>query len=425
MGIESLSDADLFALKAGRLDKVSDEGLMALKQQSTSQIQQPTKEKPKNVLERNFPEQVKTIGQSQELGAGKGYGDLLSEAAYNAGGRVTDVLSSLPAPIAAGAGMATNMAVQSIPALVGGAIGKTFQPAANAIANRLMTSAVKPSITSMEGTVYGKTAVDAAKNPTLAALTPTETTVIKGSPAQQAIDTMLKEGITVSPGGMSKLNTKIMDLNKQITDIISTSGKTVDKADVASRIQDVIGRIERTNPTPQDAIKDVERVYTQFMQNGIVPRNVPVPQAQQLKQGIYQVLRDKYGTISSDTNEAMKGLARGFKETISKAHPEVNALNAQESKLLNALDVSERQVLMNAKSNPLGLSLLTSNPLKWAAFMADKSPMFKSLLARMLYSGELPATAGMAVGGGISAASGRNNQQGALATLAAQQNNNQ
>lgn len=423
MGIESLSDADLFALKANRLDKVSDAGLEALKQ-PTAEV--PVQQRPKTVLERNFPDQYPyKLGGTLDkpLGEGKGPMEILSDAAYGAGGRVTDVLSSLPAPIAAGAGYATNVGLQSLPMFIGGAVGKLLQPSAKGAAESLMQSAIKPTPGTLTGNIYGQVAVDAARNPTLAAISPTQQGIVKGSPAKQAIETMLEEGISVSPGGVAKMRGLVDDLNNKITAAIQSSGATVDKSQVASRINDVVSRIERTNPTPQDALKDVEKVYTQFMQNGLVPKNIPVTQAQELKQGIYRVLRDKYGTISSDTNEALKGLALGFKEEVAGAVPAISNLNKQESKLLNALSVSEQKILSEANKNKLGISLMIKDPLRWGMFMADKSPLFKSMLARMLYSGKVPETAGLAAGGAYSAIQSTPSYRGSLAEIANQQNN--
>lgn len=110
---------------------------------------------------------------------------------------------------------------------------------------------------------------------------------------------------------------------------------------------------------------------------------IPVELAQELKKGTYRVLAGKYGEVGSATTEAQKALARGLKEGISDAVPQVAGLNARESALLKTLDVAERRALMDANKNPLGLSALAHNPGAWAAFMADRSAAFKGLAARM------------------------------------------
>lgn len=112
--------------------------------------------------------------------------------------------------------------------------------------------------------------------------------------------------------------------------------------------------------------------------------SLPIQLAQQLKQGTYKVVDKKYGQLGNAETEAQKALARGLKEGIAEAAPEVSKLNARESDLINTLKVTERRALMDANKNPMGLSLLANNPASWAAFMADKSALFKSLVARTL-----------------------------------------
>lgn len=113
---------------------------------------------------------------------------------------------------------------------------------------------------------------------------------------------------------------------------------------------------------------------------------MPVQLAQKMKQGTYQALAKKYGQIGSADTEAQKGLARGLKDEIANAVPDVGALNRTESELINALTVSERRALMDMNKNPMGLSALAHSPAAWAAMMADKSALFKSLAARALNS---------------------------------------
>jgi hypothetical protein len=137
---------------------------------------------------------------------------------------------------------------------------------------------------------------------------------------------------------------------------------------------------------------------------------MPVQLAQQLKQGTYRAISDRaYGEQGSASIEAQKALARGLKEEIAANVPEVRALNAEESKLLTALPLVERRVLMDANKNPAGLSWLARTPEAFAGFMLDRSPLFKSLVARMLNKqakstipvmGLLGAPAGVAVSQG-------------------------
>ncbi len=310
----------------------------------------------------------------------------LDKAGYVAGGKVTDIASDMGAspPIAAGLGAVTNTAISQGPSLIaGGAFAKGAAPLLQGASRELMQSALKPSVKAL-----------------------------KTGQAGQAIDTMLKEGINVTSGGVEKLRSRIGALNDQVTNALAGSNATVDKAQVASRIQDVISRIERTNPTPQDAVKDVEKVYDQFVANKLLPQNIPVQRAQELKTGIYKTLKDAYGMLSSDTVEAKKALARGFKEEVAAKVPAITPLNEEESKLLSALSLTERRVLVSANKNPLSFAALIGNPLRMATFMADRSELFKSLVARMLNAGatQVPATAAR-VGIGANALTNQQPQQ--------------
>ena len=137
---------------------------------------------------------------------------------------------------------------------------------------------------------------------------------------------------------------------------------------------------------------------------------IPVQLAQELKQGTYRALGNKsYGEIGAASTEAQKALARGLREQIAENVPSVVAPLRRESDLMNVLSVAERRALQEASKNPMGLSMLTQNPYAWAGFMADKSALFKSLLARSLHTGGGAAatTAGATTGALIGAESGR------------------
>ena len=100
-------------------------------------------------------------------------------------------------------------------------------------------------------------------------------------------------------------------------------------------------------------------------------------------------------TVAAAETEAQKGLARGLKEGVAEAVPEIAGLNAQESKLITTLNIVEKRALLDLNKNPLSLALLAHNPASFAIYMADKSAPFKSLVARMLNAGkeQIPATA--------------------------------
>jgi len=303
----------------------------------------------------------------------KGASELMDRGAYMAGGAATDALAGkVPPEVAGAAGYLANVGIQAVPTLLGAAAGSIPGSMMKSGARSMMQSALKP----------GKKALETGKG-------------------QAAVETLLKKGVNVTEGGVAKLRSQVDDINAAVEQALKASGASVDKGKVASRVQDVIGKIERTNPTPQDAIRDVEKVYEQFLANKIIPDKIPVSVAQRLKQGIYKVLKDKYGVLGSDTVEAQKALARGLKEEIANVVPEISKLNAKESELLNALVLAEQRTLMAGNKNPAGLTFLATNPKAAAAFLADRSELFKSIVARLMYSAGSPTAT--ATGAGLGA----------------------
>lgn len=111
---------------------------------------------------------------------------------------------------------------------------------------------------------------------------------------------------------------------------------------------------------------------------------IPVQLAQELKQGTYRILDKKYGQVSTAEDEGQKAIARGLKEQVAKAVPEVSGLNAKESELINALKLVERRSLQSGNKNTLGLAPIAPNSLHALSFLLDRSPLATSLLARSL-----------------------------------------
>lgn len=388
--MKEVTDPALLAeLGSGGNKLVTDPALIA--QLEAPETAAPKKEKPSAL--RSFAESaMSNVGKFGLMGLPitgimKGTetaGKLLDRAAYEGGGRVTDAAAKvgMSPNVAAGAGYAANVGLQALPMLLGGEVAKGVSPAFQAEGKRMMQSALKPTLETLRTGKAGK-----------------------------AIDTMLEEGVNVTAGGVDKLQNKITGLNQQIAQLIQNSPATVDKAKVASTLQDALTKFEK-QVTPMSDLAAIEKAWQEFLNHPLLvgKQDIPVKLAQELKQGTYRSLGDKaYGELKGADIEAQKTLARGLKEEIAKAVPQVQPLNAEESKLLNALNVAERRVLMDANKNPAGLGWLTMNPAKFVGFMADRSPLFKSLIARMLYSGseQIPATAARLGIGAFEAANNR------------------
>lgn len=276
----------------------------------------------------------------------------LDQAAYETGGKVTDVTGSPKL------GFAANVAMQAVPAVVGGLGGKVAAPLLEDAATGLMKSALKPTLKDWQ---TGRAAT--------------------------AIQTMLDEGVNVSQGGVMKLRQKIYDLNNEIANKIMASPEVVDKNAVYGPIKETLDKFtKQVNPTAD--VAKIKAAWEEFINHPLLSgSSMPVQLAQELKQGTYRILSKKYGEAGSAETEAQKAIARGLKDQVAQAVPEVSGLNAQESNLITALKVAERRTMMEGNKNPMGLAMLTHNPAAWAAFMADRSGAAKSMLARLLNSG--------------------------------------
>ncbi|HEX3161130.1 MAG TPA: hypothetical protein VHQ92_01005 [Pseudolabrys sp.] len=264
-------------------------------------------------------------------------------------------------PLQSALGYGVHEAVNQLPMLAGLKAPVAASAAAegmNALARETMQSALKPPLKALE---TGK--------------------------AGQAIDTMLDQGINVTRGGAEKLNARIEVINDAIKDYINNSPAIIDKAAVANRLNGLVAKFQK-QVTPLSDVAAIQKAYDEFINHPLLSGDtIPVQTAQAIKQGTYKALGNKsYGELKGADIEAQKGLARGLKDEIASAVPAVRPLNAEESQLLNALSLVERRVLISANKNPMGLGLLTTNPVHFLGFMADRSELFKSLVARMLSS---------------------------------------
>lgn len=238
--------------------------------------------------------------------------------------------------------------------------------------------------------------------------------------AARGIDTLLDQGINVTKGGAQKLQGKVDVLNNQISDLIKNSTAMVDKVEATQHVQGKVDQFMK-QVDPLSDVAAIQSAYDRFMKHPLLPEvtpartveskivdekgkpfkteipasgtnKFPVQLAQEIKQGTHRQLGDKaYGELKGAEVEAQKTLNRGIKDVIAAAVPEVRPLNAVESNYLNGLSLVERRLMMSANKNPIGLGWLTTSPEKFALWMADRSELFKSLVARMLNTGSRAA----------------------------------
>ena len=219
------------------------------------------------------------------------------------------------------------------------------------------------------------------------AMKPAKSDVVSGK-AGQAISTLLDEGINATRGGIDALKGNISDVNNQISSAIANSNAMVDKNAALTHLLNDTTKKFMLQADPLADLNAINKVKKGFIAHPLLPNNdIPVQLAQQIKQGTYGVLSKKFGQLGSAETEAQKALARGLKDQIANAIPEIAGLNVRDSNLYNALNVAEKSRMpLQSNNNLLGLAPLVSQPGAFTAMMLDKSALAKSLLARSVNS---------------------------------------
>jgi hypothetical protein len=167
-------------------------------------------------------------------------------------------------------------------------------------------------------------------------------TTIPLATREARIATGLEEGIPVSRTGSEKLAGLIDDLNEKVkAQIAADPNRAISRQAVAGRLMPTFERVSR-QVNPEADVAAVAGAEQEFTRN--FPAQIPAEQAQAAKVATYQELRKKYGQLGSATVESQKALARGLKEELANAFPELGGLNARESRLIGLDQSLERAV---------------------------------------------------------------------------------
>lgn len=287
-------------------------------------------------------------------GWGTGYGP----AMYELGGKVTDLTGS---PVAGGI---TNFLGNAIPEfLSAGKVVGSPSSLAEGFGTWLMQKAVRP----------GKAARESGD-------------------AARAMQTMLDEVIYPTTSGMDKAGKIAAKLDKLVDAPISKSTANVPVSEITAPIADVMKKAER-QLVPQSDVAAVEDVWTKFLQNPLISglKEIPVQLAHELKKGTYKSLGGKaYGEVGSSSIEAQKALARGAREGVAKAVPEVQEPLARQASMMNVMDVAGDRALLEGNKNLLSLAPIASHPIAAMGFLADRWAALKAFAALQAYHGAKP-----------------------------------
>jgi hypothetical protein len=321
---------------------------------------------------------------------------------------VAKLLSWLPTVEGAAGGILGT--VGGLPGrLTGAALGGAAGAAHEQLGNRLVGNPAPNSATEAMTGMLGQAAIQAGSQGAGEAVTAgmkwagpaLMTSALKPAYAQtekaikavelpRVVRTLLDEGVNVTQRGIGKINTLLKATNDEIKGIIANSRAVVYPERVAAAADDVIASSGRQVAPMADTAASAG-VVDEFMRvHGGAPnlpaRPIPVQEAQALKQGTYKAIGNRaYGETKGAAIETEKALARGLKEGIETAHPEVKGLNAREGALIEAKDAIAKRVAQAANRDPGGIGWIAENPKSFVAFLLARSPAVKSMLARGLY----------------------------------------
>jgi hypothetical protein len=208
-------------------------------------------------------------------------------------------------------------------------------------------------------------------------------TVLGQGERTSMLETGLKEGILPTKAGLEKLQDTIIGINSEIGDKIvagAKSGQAVDASAVVARLDDLYNGFYKNAPNASDYLSDIEKIKQKFIDNHGGP--IPLDTAQEIKKTIYAINRKAYGELSTVAKESNKALARGLKEEIAGIFPEINALNARESALINLEGAIERAVGRIGNRDLVGIG----TPIKGTAFGTLTGSHQAGMLAALLGS---------------------------------------
>lgn len=347
----------------------------------------------------SLPQRLQQLGQAGVMGAMRGgpfavlpavamegqrqYGQGIDRAAYEAGGQVTDVATSMGVPphVAAGFGYLTNVATGAAPMFLGGAVTKGLPLGMEKLGINIMQKAVKPSMTALKTGEWGR-----------------------------AGRTMLEKGIGATRGGISKLDDLIDSAISKVDDAIDAvgPGRMVNrdsiKRELVGELQNIRKRID---------VGDDPRVIAQLWQR-IKSRfddMIPLERAQEAKKAEMAFLRNK-NVYQKDMNPALmagrEAAARGLKKGIEDVVPEIKQLNKELGDLLTVRNVVSPKVEIQGNKDmvgafaPISVAAGRGDAIGTAMAvtqLADRNPWFKSWLARTIFN--IPGPVGLLGGGAI------------------------
>ncbi len=154
---------------------------------------------------------------------------------------------------------------------------------------------------------------------------------------QERISGLTKKGIAKKANEVVNASENALDL---IVDEASRAGKKIDSKEVVKATKDLINFYE--NSAFPEMADTVRKKVDDFVKKG----EIDVKEAQEFKKNTYAILRNSYGKLTNAEDETAKQIARGVKEQLEIAIPEIKnmSLNKKLAIYGKARDLMERRI---------------------------------------------------------------------------------
>jgi len=197
---------------------------------------------------------------------------------------------------------------------------------------------------------------------------------IKKTSAQlkKEISIGLDEGILPNEGGLEKLNKTVSEIEGvQETAVSAKMPYFVSKDEALQHVPDIIAEYQKKSVFPAESKSIIESATKKFIEEH--GDWISLDHAVNMKKGIYEDLRGKYGkqtTAPSEMVDWNKAVARGLKDSVYKAvvdaNPSLKALGEKEGALLGLKSAIESGAQRISKRDIMGIGV----PIKTGVGMA-------------------------------------------------------
>jgi hypothetical protein len=297
----------------------------------------------------------------------------LTKGADVAGSKTSDALVSALGPDVGGAvgpliGSGVNTAIQALPLIAGRGVSATGSAlrGEGLGAAGFMRRALTPSKTARE-TGQDVRAIDTALNDT-------------GAPGPA--------GYNVTRGADAALTERIGTKMDQLDQAVANSGA---RASLEPIQQNLLSEYEQamkdTSAHGEARRASVENAWNSFLNSPLIAGapDIPIQDALAAKRQLNRYTEDRYGEQFSPQDVAnARAVQSGLAESTSAASPTVAAINAEVSPLINLRNMIRDRVGVTGNRPIAGFGALAHTPTGVLAWLAERTPLVNSVVARAL-----------------------------------------